>query len=178
MTPARGTTAAHKGAHETAHKTSRTRTRAKADVSSAKTAATAASSTPQKVPAKAAATSTVKQTRPLGHVTFVGVGPGDPSLLTLAGRDVLANADAVVVEGPEHNPFLAYCRAGVEVIDGSGAEGSRALKVAARARLVVKTAKTSANVVRLLTGDPFTFSSGAEELADAVSYTHLTLPTN
>jgi len=134
-------------------------------VSSAKTAATKAA--PQKVPAKiaAASTSTAKQTRPLGHVTFVGVGPGDPALLTIAGRDVLANADAVVVEGPEHDAFLAYCPPGVEVIDGSGAEGSRALRVAARARLVVKTAKTSSNVVRLLTGDPFTFSSGAEEAA-------------
>jgi uroporphyrinogen III methyltransferase/synthase len=136
-------------------------------VSSAKTAATKA---PQKVPAKiAASTSTAaavsRQTRPLGHVTFVGVGPGDPALLTIAGRDVLANADAVVVEGPQHDPFLAYCKPGVEIIDGSGAEGSRALRVAARARLVVKTAKSAASVVRLLTGDPFTFSSGAEEAA-------------
>lgn len=157
MTPAQGTsTAAHQQAKKTAHRTSRKTTRAKADVS-AKTAATAA---PQK-----AATSTVKQTKPLGHVTFVGVGPGDPALLTLAGRDVLANADAVVVEGPEHDAFLSYCRPGVEVVDGSGAEGSRALRVAARARLVVKTAKSAANVVRLLSGDPFTFSSGAEEAA-------------
>ncbi len=156
--PAQGTT--------TAKKTSTTRTRAKADVSSAQTAAsTATSATPQTVPAKAAATSAAKQPRPLGHVTFVGVGPGDPSLLTLAGRDVLAGADAVVVEGPEHDAFLAYCKPGVEVIDGSGAEGSRALRVAARGRLVVKTAKSAANVVRLLTGDPFTFSSGAEEAA-------------
>ncbi|TDO49737.1 uroporphyrinogen III methyltransferase/synthase [Kribbella sp. VKM Ac-2571] len=157
MTPAQGTsTAAHQQGKKTAHRTSRKTTRAKADVS-AKTAATAA---PQK-----AATSTAKQTKPLGHVTFVGVGPGDPALLTLAGRDVLANADAVVVEGPEHDAFLTYCRPGVEVVDGSGAEGSRALRVAARARLVVKTAKSAANVVRLLTGDPFTFSSGAEEAA-------------
>ncbi|GAA1604303.1 MULTISPECIES: uroporphyrinogen-III synthase [Kribbella] len=156
MTPAQGTSTAHKKAQKTAHRTSTKTTRAKADVS-AKTAATAA---PQK-----AATSTVKQTKPLGHVTFVGVGPGDPALLTLAGRDVLANADAVVVEGPEHDAFLGYCKAGVEVVDGSGAEGSRALRVAARARLVVKTAKTAANVVRLLSGDPFTFSSGAEEAA-------------
>ncbi|TCC15924.1 uroporphyrinogen-III synthase [Kribbella speibonae] len=157
MTPAQGTsTTAHKKAQSTAHRTSRKTTRAKADVS-AKTAATAV---PQK-----AATSTAKQTKPLGHVTFVGVGPGDPALLTLAGRDVLANADAVVVEGPEHDAFLTYCRPGVEVVDGSGAEGSRALRVAARARLVVKTAKSAANVVRLLTGDPFTFSSGAEEAA-------------
>ncbi|MFI5711415.1 uroporphyrinogen-III synthase [Kribbella sp. NPDC051620] len=160
MTPARGTTHASTSTG-TSTKTSRTRAKATADVSSAKTAATPA---PQKVPAKiAASTTTAKQTRPLGHVTFVGVGPGDPSLLTIAGRDVLANADAVVVEGPEHDAFLVYCKPGVEVIDGSGAEGSRALRVAARARLVVKTAKASSNVVRLLTGDPFTFSSGAEE---------------
>ncbi|MDX6292290.1 MAG: uroporphyrinogen methyltransferase / synthase [Kribbellaceae bacterium] len=155
MTAARGT--------RTSTKTSTTRAKATATVSSAKTAATKA---PQKVPAKiAASTTAAKQVRPLGHVTFVGVGPGDPALLTIAGRDVLANADVVVVEGPEHDSFLAYCRPGVEVVDGSGAEGSRALRVAARARLVVKAAKASANVVRLLTGDPFTFSSGAEEAA-------------
>src|SRR6266508_677379 len=108
---------------------------------------------------------TARQARPLGHVTFVGVGPGDPALLTLAGRDALAAADVVVVEGPEHDPFLAYCKPGVEVVDGSGADGSRALRTAARARTVVKAAKLSANVVRLLTGDPFTFSSGPEEAA-------------
>ncbi|WP_442913246.1 uroporphyrinogen-III synthase [Kribbella sp. CA-293567] len=160
MTPARGTTQASTSTG-TSTTTSSTRAKATADVSSAKTAATPA---PQKVPAKiAAGTTTAKQAKPLGHVTFVGVGPGDPSLLTIAGREVLAGADAVVVEGPQHDAFLGYCKPGVEVIDGSGAEGSRALRVAARARLVVKTAKTSANVVRLLTGDPFTFSSGAEE---------------
>jgi uroporphyrinogen III methyltransferase/synthase len=159
MTATRGT--------RTSTKTSTTRAKATATVSSAKTAATKA---PQKVPAKIAASTTAaagvsRQTRPLGHVTFVGVGPGDPALLTIAGRDVLANADAVVVEGPEHDAFLTYCRPGVEVVDGSGAEGSRALQIAARARLVVKTAKASANVVRLLNGDPFAFSSGAEEAA-------------
>jgi uroporphyrinogen III methyltransferase / synthase len=159
MTAARGT--------RTSTKTSTTRAKATATVSSAKTAATKA---PQNVPAKIAASTNAaagvsRQARPLGHVTFVGVGPGDPALLTIAGRDVLANADAVVVEGPEHDAFLAYCRPDVEVVDGSGAEGSRALRVAARARLVVKAAKASANVVRLLTGDPFTFSSGAEEAA-------------
>ncbi|HEY0470670.1 MAG TPA: uroporphyrinogen-III synthase [Kribbella sp.] len=161
MTPARGTTST------TTKTSSKTRAKATADVSSAKTAATKA---PQKVPAKVAASTSTpaavsRQSRPLGHVTFVGVGPGDPALLTIAGRDVLANADAVVVEGPEHDAFLAYCKPGVEIIDGSGAEGSRALRVAARARLVVKTAKSAGNVVRLLTGDPFTFSSGAEEAA-------------
>jgi uroporphyrinogen III methyltransferase / synthase len=140
---------------------SRTSAKATATVSSAKTRASKA--TPAKVQPKA--TARARQSKPLGHVTFVGVGPGDPSLLTLAGRDALASADAVIVEGPQHDPFLAYCRPGVEVVDGSGAEGSRALRTAARARVVVKVAKSAANVVRLLTGDPFTFTTGAEEAA-------------
>jgi uroporphyrinogen III methyltransferase / synthase len=151
--------------------TTRTRTtKAKATVSSAKTAAgRAAKTVPTRVPAKAgaakAAVKAKQQPKPVGHVTFVGVGPGDPSLLTLAGRDVLATADAVIIEGPEHEPFLRYCRPGVEVVDGSGADGSRALRTAARTRVVVKTAKHAANVVRLLSGDPFAFSSGAAEAA-------------
>ena len=141
--------------------TSTTRAKATATVSSAKTRASKA--TPAKVQPKA--TARARQPKPLGHVTFVGVGPGDPSLLTIAGRDALVAADAVVIEGPQHEVFLRLCRAGVEVVDGSGADGSRALRNAARARTVVKTAKASANVVRLLSGDPFTFSSGPEEAA-------------
>jgi len=141
--------------------TSTTRAKATATVSSAKTRASKA--TPAKVQPKA--TARARQPKPLGHVTFVGVGPGDPSLLTIAGRDALVAADAVVIEGPQHEEFLRFCRAGVEVVDGSGADGSRALRNAARARTVVKTAKASANVVRLLSGDPFTFSSGPEEAA-------------
>jgi uroporphyrinogen III methyltransferase/synthase len=138
---------------------SRTRAKATATVSTARTRANKA--TPAKVQPKAGAAA--RQPKPLGHVTFVGVGPGDPALLTLAGRDALASADVVVVEGPQHDPFLAYCRPGVEVVDGSGADGSRGLRAAARARVVVKAAKSAANVVRLLTGDPFTFTTGAEE---------------
>jgi uroporphyrinogen III methyltransferase/synthase len=141
---------------------SKTRTKATATVSSAKTRAS--KTTPAKVQPKAG-TVRVRQPRPLGHVTFVGTGPGEPSLLTLAGREALAAADVVVVEGPEHDPFLVFCRPGVEVVDGSGADGSRALRTAARARTVVKAAKSAANVVRLLAGDPFTFSTGPEEAA-------------
>lgn len=147
----------------TVSKTDRTsnveqRAKATATVSSAKTRASKAS--PAAVQPKP-----TRQPKPLGHVTFVGVGPGDPSLLTIAGRDALASADAVIVEGPQHDPFLAFCKPGVEVVDGSGAEGSRALRTAARARVVVKAAKSAQNVVRLLTGDPFTFTTGAEEAA-------------
>jgi uroporphyrinogen III methyltransferase/synthase len=161
MTAATSKRAGKTTTQKTSTTASKTRAKATATVSSAKTRAS--KTTPAKVQPKAS--TTARQARPLGHVTFVGVGPGDPALLTLAGRDALAAADVVVVEGPEHDPFLAYCKPGVEVVDGSGADGSRALRTAARARTVVKAAKSSANVVRLLTGDPFTFSSGPEEAA-------------
>ena len=34
----------------------------------------------------------------VGHVTLVGGGPGDPGLLTIAGRDAIARADVIVAE--------------------------------------------------------------------------------
>ena len=42
-------------------------------------------------------------------------------------------------------------------------EDGEALTHAARARLVVRQAKTGAHVVRLISGDPFTYSTGPEE---------------
>ena len=105
-----------------------------------------------------------------GHVSFVGTGPGDASLLTVRAADLLRQADVVVTELPEQSLILdAVPRdAGappLEIVDGSVGEDGEQLTHAARARLVTKLAKSGAHVVRLITGDPFTYSTCPEEAA-------------
>ncbi len=97
-----------------------------------------------------------------GHVSFVGTGPGDASLLTVRAADLLRQADVVVTELPEQAGLID---ADMEIVDGSVGEDGEQLTHAARARLVTKLAKSGAHVVRLITGDPFTYSTCPEEAA-------------
>jgi uroporphyrinogen III methyltransferase/synthase len=99
---------------------------------------------------------------PRGHVSFVGAGPGDASLLTVRAAELLAQADVVITELPEQSAFVTN---GAEIVDGGIGDDGEPLTHAARGRLVVKHAKTGANVVRLIAGDPFTYATGPEEAA-------------
>ncbi len=80
----------------------------------------------------------------------------------MRAADLLRQADVVVTELPEQAGLV---EADVEIVDGSvGADGEELTHVA-RARLVTKLAKSGAHVVRLITGDPFTYSTCPEEAA-------------
>ncbi|MDO9379311.1 MAG: uroporphyrinogen-III synthase [Nocardioidaceae bacterium] len=98
--------------------------------------------------------------RPRGHVSFVGAGPGDAGLLTVRAAELLAEADVVIIEAPEHAALVTN---GAEVVDGGFAEDGATLTPSARGRIVVRHAKTGQRVVRLLAGDPFTYATGPEE---------------
>jgi uroporphyrinogen III methyltransferase/synthase len=98
----------------------------------------------------------------LGHVSFVGTGPGDASLLTVRAAELLAQADIVITELPEQASLVTN---GAQIVDGGATEDGEKLTHAARARLVVKHAKTGAHVVRLIAGDPFTYATAPEEAA-------------
>jgi len=109
---------------------------------------------------------------PSGHVSFVGAGPGDPGLLTLRAVELLRAADVVIADrGEEHAELVRQVRVApdgtplpeVEVVDGTGATVGTPLTTAARAKLVVKHARSGARVVRLLAGDPFSDATGPEE---------------
>lgn len=100
--------------------------------------------------------------KPLGHVSFVGTGPGDASLLTVRAAELIAEADVAIIEQPEQVELVPE---GVEVVDGGVGEDGVVLTHAARARLVVRHAKTGAHVVRLVSGDPFTYATAPEEAA-------------
>lgn len=81
-----------------------------------------------------------------GTVSIVGMGPGDPGLLTLRAAAELERADTVIVSRA-HCPdeILSHCRPDVEIIDS--AEGDPV-------RLATRAAKAGRRVVRLLSGDP------------------------
>lgn len=107
------------------------------------------------------ATPTEKKTeKPMGRVSFVGAGPGDARLLTVRAAELLEAADVVIIESPEQ---AALVTTDAEIVDGGTNADGVSLTHAARAKLVVKHAKTGANVVRLMTGDPFTYATGPEE---------------
>jgi uroporphyrinogen III methyltransferase/synthase len=119
------------------------------------------------------ATARVKQPaaapRPVGSVAFVGTGPGDPGLLTVRAAELLRSADVVITEVPEHEALLAALVGDrfddVVIVDGGYGEDGQPLTHASRAKLVVKHAKAGGNVVRLMSGDPWMYATGAEEAA-------------
>ncbi|MEO7130382.1 MAG: uroporphyrinogen-III synthase [Dermatophilaceae bacterium] len=102
------------------------------------------------------------------RVAFVGAGPGDPGLMTLRGRDLLAAASVVIVDRISRDDLvLAHAPAGVEVIDASHGEQGQELTHAMRAKIVVRAAKSVRGdglVVRLMDGDPTMFNGLVEEL--------------
>lgn len=102
-------------------------------------------------------------------MAFVGTGPGDPGLLTVRARDLIDTAEVVITETPAHLELLASVlgerRSEVEVVDGGYGEDGQPLTHASRAKLVVKHARGGGRVVRLLSGDPWMYATGAEEAA-------------
>jgi uroporphyrinogen III methyltransferase/synthase len=109
-------------------------------------------------PARASA-----RTKPVGSVSFVGAGPGDPGLLTVRGVELLGRADVVVSENQTPEFVARFTRDDVELVDGSVGADGQPLTHAMRAKLVVRAAKGGGRVVRLLDGDPFLFATGSEE---------------
>ena len=103
------------------------------------------------------------------RVAFVGAGPGDPGLLTVRARDYLAAADVVILDTLHRAEQLApWTREDVDfVLAAPETEGGKPLSEAARAKLLIKTARRFASpaqlVVRLMDGDPSAFSGLAAE---------------
>ncbi len=107
--------------------------------------------------------------RPTGSVAFVGTGPGDPGLLTIRATELINAADVIITESSEHVALLSHLLGArlddVTVIDGGYGEDGQPLAHASRAKLVVKHARGDASVVRLISGDPWMYTTGAEEAA-------------
>jgi uroporphyrinogen III methyltransferase/synthase len=99
-------------------------------------------------------------------VYLVGAGPGDPGLLTLKARDLIAEADCVIYDYLVNPEILKHAPASAELIYAGkrGLERSQQLWTQAEInRALVAKANEHAVVVRLKGGDPFIFGRGGEE---------------
>ncbi|WP_102418077.1 uroporphyrinogen-III C-methyltransferase [Mycobacterium sp. 4858] len=99
-----------------------------------------------------------------GGVALVGGGPGDPELITVRGRRLLAHADVVVADRLAPPELLAELPPHVEVIDAAKIPYGRAMAQNAINDVMIDRARSGKFVVRLKGGDPFVFARGYEEV--------------
>lgn len=100
----------------------------------------------------------------LRPVAFVGAGPGDPDLLTLAALKALSGADVVIHDRLVSPEILALIPAHVRRIDaGKEGFGPRVTQDEINAILVTEGRRGGA-VVRLKAGDPTVFARLDEEI--------------
>jgi uroporphyrin-III C-methyltransferase/precorrin-2 dehydrogenase/sirohydrochlorin ferrochelatase len=98
-----------------------------------------------------------------GRVALVGAGPGDPDLITVKGRRLLAEADVVVADRLVPGLLFDELRADAELIDASKIPYGPARMQEEINRILVERARAGAFVVRLKGGDPYVFGRGGEE---------------
>ena len=103
-----------------------------------------------------------------GRVALVGGGPGDPELITVRGRRLLAEADVVVVDRLAPRELLDRLAPGVEIVDVGKAPHGGGPSQPEISALLVDRARRGLRVVRLKGGDPFVLGRGGEEVLACV----------
>ncbi|MEA1961054.1 MAG: uroporphyrinogen-III C-methyltransferase [Bacillota bacterium] len=98
-----------------------------------------------------------------GIVYLIGAGPGDSSLLTLKGKDILERADVVVYDRLVGMELMDFVRENAELIYVGKSAGHHAMKQEEINELLIQKAREVKVVARLKGGDPFVFGRGGEE---------------
>ena len=108
-----------------------------------------------------------------GRVVFVGAGPGDPDLMTVRSREVLARAEVVVVDRPERVEFAAaFAPCGARILHALSGDlddadvATEPFARSARAKILLSAARdvrAGGVIVRLMDGDPGLFHGFADE---------------
>jgi uroporphyrinogen III methyltransferase/synthase len=103
----------------------------------------------------------------LGVVYLVGAGPGDPGLITVRGRELLASCDAIAADALANPAIVAEAHranpnAELHDVGKRGGKGESVSQETTNA-LLIRLAREGKRVVRLKGGDPFVFGRGSEE---------------
>ncbi|MFZ4483542.1 MAG: uroporphyrinogen-III C-methyltransferase [Chthoniobacterales bacterium] len=98
-----------------------------------------------------------------GKCWLVGAGPGDPGLLTLRGREALAQAEVVVFDNLVNRELLGLAPDTAELIYAGKKPGAHEMPQEEISKLLVTHTAAGRRVVRLKGGDPLVFARGAEE---------------
>jgi uroporphyrin-III C-methyltransferase/precorrin-2 dehydrogenase/sirohydrochlorin ferrochelatase len=97
-------------------------------------------------------------------VVLIGGGPGDPELVTVAGRKALMEADVVVADRLAPRELLGELAADVELIDVAKLPRGRFTAQEEINRVIVERALAGKRVARFKGGDSFVFGRGYEEV--------------
>jgi uroporphyrinogen III methyltransferase / synthase len=102
-----------------------------------------------------------------GAVYLVGAGPGDPGLLTVRGRELLASCDTIVYDALVNPTLVDDAWLGrtseAEKIFVGKRGGAPSMEQEAITALLLQLAREGKRVVRLKGGDPMVFGRGGEE---------------
>lgn len=98
-----------------------------------------------------------------GKVYLIGAGPGDPGLLTIRGKELLAEAEVVVYDRLASPRLLPFASPHAERIYVGKRMGSHTVTQEDINRMIVEKAMEGKCVARLKGGDPFIFGRGGEE---------------
>lgn len=104
-----------------------------------------------------------------GRVILVGSGPGDPGLITVRGRQALAEADVVVTDRLGATELLVTVPLDVEVVDVGKSPDRHPVPQPEINQTLVDAALAGNTVVRLKGGDPYLFGRGGEEVHACVA---------
>jgi len=96
-------------------------------------------------------------------VFLVGAGPGDPGLMTVRSRELIAAADVILYDRLIPPGALDGAREDAELIYVGKIGGGKQMPQTEIDRLLVQYGTGSRTVVRLKGGDPFVFGRGGEE---------------